>query len=426
MPTQIAFFGSRAMVEQAQAYTKDRTDILLIPFIYNKPEDVVKDIDKAIYCDVLLFSGLLPYYFAQEILTTYKKPCLYIPINEYMLSISLFQLLYHEGYRLERISIDIPDSSILLQCLHDVHLQEDLMWLIDYPYIFDKKTSAHFSTNKIMAYHEHLHQQGEVDITLTSIHAVYDGLQAKGIPCRKLIDPKKNVLEAMDEAIAQSNIYRARQSQMAVGYISLQSETLTENVVQELFQYIDEEFESSTRYLKNGLLTFYSTRGSLEQATRYYQVFPVHQLEIPMKLGVGFGLTLNEAKRNAKIALSHTEKYEGTNIAFIVTDTETLIGPLGEKESKSYQLKSYDKQIQEWAKKAGVSVAKLNQFLSFVESLPKNQFTTEDLANSFSVTRRSAERLLKKLIDLQLVYKIGEEQLYQYGRPRGIYTFLVK
>lgn len=426
VPTQIAFFGSAAMVEQVQEYTKDRTDIILIPFIYNKPEEVVKEIEKARYCDVMLFSGLLPYYFAQEILRSYKKPSLYIPINEYMLSISLFQLLYHEGFSLERISLDIPDRSILLQCLHDVHLQHDLMWLIDYPFIFDKNTSSNFSTSKIMAYHEQLHQQGKVDITLTSIHAVYDGMQAKGLPCRKLIDPKKNVMEAIEEAIVQSNIYLTRQSQMAVGYILLESEKIEESILNKIAANLDAELESSTPYRKNGVCMFHSTRGRMEQATNNFQEFPFSQLEVPIKLGIGFGLTIDEAKRNGKIALTHTERYDSTKIAFIVTEDEMIIGPLGTKENKAYQLNSYDKTIQERAKKAGVSVAKLNQFLSFVESLPKNQFTTEDLANNFAVTRRSAERLLKKLIAQKLVYKIGEEQLYQYGRPRAIYTFLVK
>lgn len=426
MPTQIAFLGSAAMVEQIQEYTKDRTDILVVPFIYNNPKEVVEHIDKAIYCDVLLFSGLLPYYFAQDILTNYKKPCLYIPIDEYMLTISIFQLLYHEGFTLDRISIDVPDRTILLQCLRDNKLCHDGLWIMDYPYIFNKKTSL-FSTKKIVEYHEQLHRQGDVDITLTSIHAVYDELQARGIPCKKLIDPKKNIEETIEEAIVKSNIYLTKQSQLAVGYIVLEQE-LNENV-QEIMEYFEKEFQCSIRQIEDGLWSFFSTRGRVEQVTSDFQLSPIHHsmnTVSPYKLGIGFGLSYEEAKRYAKIALLHTKKYEGSHVTFIVTDNGTIIGPLGEKESKTYQLSSYDKKVQEWSKMAGISVAKFNQFLSFVGNLPKNQFTTEDLAQNFSVTRRSAERLLKKLIALELVHKIGEEQPYQSGRPRAIYTFQLK
>ncbi|WP_338754446.1 hypothetical protein [Bacillus sp. FJAT-52991] len=426
MPTQIAFFGSAAMVKQVQEYTKDLTDILITPFIYQKPEEVIYHLDQAFFCDVLLFSGLLPYYFAQDPLKAYKKPCVYIPINEYMLTISIFQLLHNEGYPLDRISIDLPDQSILLQCLDDIQLSPKNVPIIDYPFIFNKET-PHFSTSKILNYHEELHRKKRVDITLTSIHAVYDALQAKGIPCRKMTDPKKNILEAIEEAVVQSNIYQTKQSQMAVGYILLESTHLTTDIIQKIMNDVDAEFKCSTQYLDDGLCIFYSTRGRIERATNHFKLFPIkHFLKKNIKLGIGFGLTSNEAKRNAKVALSRTEKYAGLNIAFIVTDNETIIGPLGEKESKEYRLNSYDKNIQNLAKKAGMSVAKFNQFMSFVDSLPINQFTTEDLAENFSVTRRSAERLLKKLIEQHLVFKIGEEQLYEHGRPRSIYTFQLK
>ncbi|MCM3569395.1 hypothetical protein [Neobacillus mesonae] len=428
MPTQIAFFGPQAIVEQAQEYTKDMPDILLIPFIYKKPEEVVDHLDQAFYCDVMLFSGLLPYYFAhaQSSLDAYKKPCLYMPINEYMLTISLFQLLYHEGVPLERISIDLPDRSILLQCLNDLNLNPEHVSIIDYPLIFNKELS-HFSTSKIVTHHEKLYLEEKVDITLTSIHAVYDALKARGIPCRKMVDPKKNIVESIEEAVVQAKIYQAKQSQMAVGYILLESENLTDNLIQEVIAYFDAEFECSAQYLDDGLFIFYSTRGKVEKATHHFQLFPrQHFLKKKLKLGIGLGLTSKEAKRNAKVALSRTEKYASQNIAFIVTDNETIIGPLGEKENKEYRLNSYDKKVQELAKKVGISVAKFNQFASFVNSLPMNQFTTEDLAENFAVTRRSAERLLKKLIDQHLVVKIGEEQLYEHGRPRSIYTFQLK
>ncbi|USK36602.1 hypothetical protein LIT25_28065 (plasmid) [Bacillus sp. F19] len=431
MTTQIALFGSSAFVDQVQEYTKELAEISIVPFIYKNPNEVVDQIESAKYCDVLLFSGVLPYYFARTALLTYKKPSVYISNDEYMVSISIFRLLYSEGFPLDRISIDLPDRSILLQCLHDFQLDEKNLWVIDYPFILNNEVSSSFSTKEIVCYHEQLHKQGKVDITLTSIHAVYDALLSKGIKCQKMIDPKKNILNTIHEAVVKSKLYQTEQSQVAVGYILVEAEEVEDFLAHDILLHFDSEFEGTIQYIEDGLFVFYSTRGTMEKATSFYQTYPLnhymnnHPL-ITIKMGIGFGLTSNEAKRNAKIALSHAEKHQSKNIAFIVTDDERIIGPLGEKTSKEYQLKSEDKRIQEMSKKAGISVAKFNHFLHFINNLPVNRFTAEDISENFNVTRRTAERLMKKLIEQQLVIKIGEEQLHQQGRPRAIYTFRLK
>lgn len=50
-----------------------------------------------------------------------------------------------------------------------------------------------------------------------------------------------------------------------------------------------------------------------------------------------------------------------------------------------------------------------------------NRFTAGDIAEYLQVSRRSAERLLKKLVDCKLVEVVGEEQPYRQGRPRSVY-----
>ncbi|MDD1368253.1 hypothetical protein PTB13_09285, partial [Bacillus sp. MHSD17] len=54
--------------------------------------------------------------------------------------------------------------------------------------------------------------------------------------------------------------------------------------------------------------------------------------------------------------------------------------------------------------------------------LPKTAWPpTSDLSEYLQVTRRSTERLLKKLVDYGYAHICGEEMPYQQGRPRAIY-----
>nr|WP_255551463.1 HTH domain-containing protein [Sporosarcina sp. E16_8] len=51
------------------------------------------------------------------------------------------------------------------------------------------------------------------------------------------------------------------------------------------------------------------------------------------------------------------------------------------------------------------------------------QFTANDLALYLDVSRRTAERTLKKLVDYKYATIIGEEMTYRQGRPRALYEF---
>jgi predicted transcriptional regulator len=48
-------------------------------------------------------------------------------------------------------------------------------------------------------------------------------------------------------------------------------------------------------------------------------------------------------------------------------------------------------------------------------------FTSADLAEYLQLTRRSAERMIKKLHDHGYIKVVGEEMIYKQGRPRAIY-----
>lgn len=60
-----------------------------------------------------------------------------------------------------------------------------------------------------------------------------------------------------------------------------------------------------------------------------------------------------------------------------------------------------------------MSPATLSKIIQFSKSRQSLQFTAADLSDYMQVTRRSTERILKKLVNPGLVKIVGEEMTYQ-------------
>ncbi|MFQ3544033.1 hypothetical protein Q7A53_08095 [Halobacillus rhizosphaerae] len=72
-------------------------------------------------------------------------------------------------------------------------------------------------------------------------------------------------------------------------------------------------------------------------------------------------------------------------------------------------------------KRIGVSGATLHKLHSLCQAKGTNRLTTAELARGFSITMRSARRILTTLEEHKVAAVIGEEQLHNRGRPRYVY-----
>ncbi len=72
-------------------------------------------------------------------------------------------------------------------------------------------------------------------------------------------------------------------------------------------------------------------------------------------------------------------------------------------------------------KRIGVSGATIHKLHSLCQAKGTNRLTTAELAKGFSITMRSARRILTTLEEHKVAAVIGEEQLYNRGRPRYVY-----
>ncbi len=164
----------------------------------------------------------------------------------------------------------------------------------------------------------------------------------------------------------------------------------------------------------------FGTRGVLDHITNHYRDFPLlkeieYALETSVDIGFGLGLTAKQAEDNAKLAL---ETCSGTQegSCYIVNERRETIGPLGvKKEINPSELY-----------RALIHEAKLNNelsynFIDFIETRNNEPFSSNDIATYYRVTKRSAERTIKKLIAGDVIKVVGEEKPYVKGRPRKLF-----
>ncbi|UXH43926.1 transcriptional regulator [Rossellomorea vietnamensis] len=409
MKTKIALIGSREFIERIEkSIPYDLNSIELVPYMYDEPQEASKLMKNLTPCDAVLFSGALPYFFSQQECRTFTVPVLYLEQDETALVTSLLYILHHHGIEPDRVSIDLMDRSLIDHAQSDLHLKNPPRYVMDY-----KESLPHnFHINDYTEFHQQLFQDGQTEMALTSIHAVYDRLVELHIPCMRMIDPAKSLIRAIDEAHSQSLLSKRKAATIAAARLSVQDLEGEQERIHELARLMKGTLQKNE---DDASYTIYSNRGSIEH---FLESTDFH--EHPMLAGFGYGHTATEAEANAEIALSFARKADSNGCAFILNEEKELSGPYPDK-SKKQHLKNDTPEMLSLAKQLTLSPANLSKLVQFYKSRSARDFTAAELSDYMQITRRSTERILKKLVDNGSAKIIGEEMTYAQGRPRAIY-----
>ncbi|UTE76821.1 transcriptional regulator [Rossellomorea sp. KS-H15a] len=409
MKTKIALIGSREFIERVEkSIPYNLNSIELVPYIYDEPQEASKLMKNLTPCDAVLFSGALPYFFSQQECSTLSIPVLYLEQDETALVTSLLYILHHHGIELDRVSIDLMDRSLIDHAQSDLHFKNPPRYVKDY-----KESLPHnFHINDYTEFHQQLFQDGQTEMALTSIHAVYDQLVELHIPCMRMIDPAKSLIRAIEKAHSQSLLSKRKAATIAAARLSVQDCEGEHERLHELARLMKGTLQKNEDDASH---TIYSNRGSIEH---FLESTDFH--EHSMLAGFGYGHTAAEAETNAEIALSFARKADSNSCAFILNEEKELSGPFPNK-SKKQHLKNDTPDMLSLAKQLKLSPANLSKIVQFYKSRSARDFTAAELSDYLQITRRSTERILKKLVDNGSARIIGEEMTYAQGRPRAIY-----
>ncbi|MBJ8071244.1 MULTISPECIES: transcriptional regulator [Bacillus cereus group] len=413
MMIKIAVVGSKEFMENLLPIAHKLEEIEIDPYIYLHPAESSEILKRLKPCDVIFFSGALPYYMAKEIREQLRIPSTYLQQDETTVASSLLSIIYHQSIQPHKISIDLVDRSFITNVFHDIGLKET-------PQVMDYENMlwSNDEIKSIIDFHLAKYQSGEVDLALTSIHAVYDELQKIGIPSERMIDPTQSIIHGLKDAKIKAEL--AKSHSATVGACIISFIELQERLFEQL-NVISKELRGSFKQVDEMTFILYTTRGDIESSTKTNAIDRLFtNIEGVVSIGFGYGKTVNEAEQNAKIAQGFAKNNPIERRFYILTSDKELFGPFP-KEQRVQSLKNDNPELMKIAKETKLSPANLSKIIQFSQSHPSLKFTAADLSEYLQVTRRSTERLLKKLVDYRYANICGEEMPYQQGRPRAIY-----
>ncbi|MGN4447849.1 transcriptional regulator [Bacillus cereus group sp. MYBK79-1] len=413
MMIKIAVVGSKEFMENLLPIAHKLEEIEIDPYIYLHPAESSELLKRLKPCDSIFFSGALPYYMAKEIREQLRIPSTYLQQDETTVASSILSVMYHRGIHPHKISIDLVDRSFITNVFHDIGIKENPQ-VLDYENMLWSKEEI----NRVTDFHIAKYQAGEAHLALTSIHAVYDELQKIGIPSERMIDPKQSIIHGLKDAKIKAEL--AKSHSATVGACMITSLELRQGLLEQL-DVISKELRGSFKKVDEMTFILYTTRGDIESIIKTNMINNLFaSIEGTIAIGFGYGKTVKEAEQNAKIAQSFAKNNPIDHCFYILTSDKELFGPFP-KEQRVQSLKNDNPELMKIAKETKLSPANLSKIIQFSQSHPSLKFTAADLSEYLQVTRRSTERLLKKLVDYGYAHICGEEMPYQQGRPRAIY-----
>ncbi|QTD41257.1 HTH domain-containing protein [Sporosarcina sp. Te-1] len=404
---KIAMIGSEDFCQRAAGLLDPHSDISLNPYIYQHPKEARGIVATVTPCDAILFSGSLPYQFALDELEKLQIPSVYLKQDETAIAMTLLFLSTTRHIHPNAISIDIRDP------IHMRHVLNDLSHSVEGPFIYPINPLE--SIDPITDFHAALYRDGKTVIGVTSIHAVYERLVEYQVPAMKMIDPESNILHTIEEAKQKALYSRSKSSQIAVGLIRpLSTGDSADDEVSQLANMLHGHAAGS----ENGHSVF-TTLGNIEKivgTASFQKLF--QKLSTKAHLAFGAGESTVEASQHAEQALSlsnHPDQF------YVLDGFKQLRGPLPQKTDSIIDMQLKNPAMLKIADRTKLSPSNISKIIQFGKFRHSKQFSANDLATYMNVTRRTAERIIKKMSECGYIRIAGEEMTYKQGRPRTLY-----
>ncbi|MBO2536701.1 hypothetical protein [Rummeliibacillus suwonensis] len=406
MPTKIAVISSLAFRDRLLSIAQEMENIQLEFYIYKMPDETPQLMKQIKPCDVLLLSGTLPYLYAKPLLSDWPIPWTYLKQDEVAISTSILSVLANQNLQLSQLSIDVMNAQHIKNVFNDIQYEGAL------PFIQEINMERPF--DQIYQKHKQLWLNGKIKFVITSIHSVYDALTADEVPAMRMHDPNSSIIHCLEQTKALSKMTKSESARAVVGMLEFSQSTEDDQLV---LQQIVEATHASYQKIDDHHFELFTTFGHIQNAFQHHLVESFFNItKDPIKLTFGYGGSILEAQKNARQALN----FATPNVVYIMNENKELQGPFPNQPT-ILSLQTKDPYILQMAKETKLSPLNISKIMAFSVSRQSLQFTAVDLAEYLQVTRRSTERILKKLVEHGYAKVVGEEMSYHQGRPRAIY-----
>lgn len=383
--------------------------------------------------DALLFTGKTPYTLAGKQLKQ-TVPWEYVPRSgSSLLRILLYAKIWTE-YDIRNISFDTYNQDLLYEAYQEIGIPVDQLKL----FISQESMIPGDYHRQICSFHRKNFAENQVSCCITALQAVYDELQADGIPCL-LLEPTTNVIrETLYKLQLKYLVKLSQQSQLVALCIQIDSPNelslladdeyqaaLNRTKVSEQVYLFAQRIQAAVIETEGNKYLLFTTMQLLDNETNSFKnldlLYAVQaNTNSTISVGIGYGQTANAAKLGANRGMLQASK-KGGNMAFIVYDDKKIIGPLASvapnKESKNPVI---DEKFLRIAQTVGISVNTAFKLHCVTSQTGRNEFTVKELAPLFGVTDRTMNRIIEKFVAAGYCKLIGKRILGKAGRPTRI------
>lgn len=381
--------------------------------------------------DAVVFSGRIYMAFATRNNYSSDLPCYAFDEFVYDLTPILYNLVLNDrDFDFSRVSVDFMDIWDSTGC-RKLFPADQMPFCMDegfIPFLSVDEINAYALTQKVLNWHLELYRAGKTRLAITCHGAITRQLEEADVPYMYIAPSREYVVNFFMQIISSLTMRLAEDQLLGVVALRCNSEDEKAGLIARCSEAIA-TFARANGFdfsfaREVGKLEFITWFRELSQITQEFRTAPFEDLLGPetqgrYRIGIGTGNTLFQAKMNAANAVSISG---ATGRIYYVSYDGKVSGPLGKTQTR-YELLP-DEQLIELSKKYGVDHLSLQQMLAFSHMAGKSVVTAQELAQFMDVSRRTANRLLTKLVGAGGAEIYAENAQGSKGRPRNQYHLL--
>ncbi|MBU5591855.1 hypothetical protein KQI89_08760 [Clostridium sp. MSJ-4] len=417
---KIAIMGASDSVEKVyKVLSVEHKDIEFIKYAEDEIKKLI-DMTKNIDCEIdgIFLTGIGVY---SEITSKirFEKPVVYTERGIIGIIKALWEFYMEwDDTKDTRIALDIIEEKDLIDVLNEFNIE---IKSYDIQKYLPSKNEGDY-----LKYYLENYEEGNIDCVFTSFGYIYNYLKKHNIPVYRIqatnIDIKNRFfklknsvnLKNLNECAIQVQII-----QVVEGNARTQDSKNSEFQLEEEILMYSKEIEGMMQTINSNEYLIISNKGaalSVENINSLYRIINNCKLRnIILGVGIGEGVTIYQSENNARNALRKSTSEKQGNIYFY--DGENVVGPIFKKNQIKYK-NLVDEETLKLSKEIGISYQYIEKIISVIKKLGRDEFTSKELAEILFISERSANRILKSLIDKGYGEESNLENSLGAGRPR--------
>lgn len=374
-------------------------------------------------CDGILFTGIsIHHHFIEKF--EVRIPNIYIPHSADTLMKALFELKT-KFPNTDKLSIDVLKNTDINELLEEFEIKELSYNVLEY--------DSELSQDEFFQFHKKYQNENSQGVAITGLAGIYKKLKENGYNVIRLFPTQYSIKQKIDELISEIILEYTKESMIGVQILHVNHSDLNSSYkILEINSYVEYSIVEYLKAIDGSIFNIgqtqyiiFSTWGAIKKPENSKQLLNLlekfEEKKIEVFVGNGFGKTAYESEKSAKKALEYSKK-QNKNSAYEVIGNKVK-GPLLNAKEIEYDFLLKKEVLEEISKKTDLNPIYFTKIYSLMNKYNSNLFSSDELAMYLNISLRTANRVIKKLLDCQLAEVEYYENNNAAGRPKKIVKF---